>query len=449
MRVLAFFALLALLLSVQRARASSAAAICFDMPTQSPPLSFPLCGNGVLDAGEVCDDGNRVAGDGCNAFCSAFDALAATGTLAGGLNACPIPNQPVVGGAVSNALFCDLRAIEASSSSSGGNYYVLLGDGGALLRYNLFSSASTGTITRLAANQPFVSICSIAILTDDGAIVVHDGGAQQFWASDAVGTHMQLIADFSATWAPPPPRVFVKSFYDRSTRTIVSAAILKDTSNGCVAVQRMQVSQFTDWSLQTSSTLLAVLPCTVYGVYEGGRQWTSMDIRGMVPYLIVRDRCPPTFRVGQWCYAVHLQRPSHLELMRAYLPVEGGLDLQYYANTLDSLYDNALGAPLIRYGAQNMVYTLRGACFQSESRLITADGKSPPAATLGNTCKRSPTLGLACATPLNNAFITDAVVSPVLLPLGLSASHTHQVCFSQPAPSGRGLTPTLAEGRCS
>ena len=29
----------------------------------------PLCGNGVLDPGEQCDDGNRLSGDGCNAFC--------------------------------------------------------------------------------------------------------------------------------------------------------------------------------------------------------------------------------------------------------------------------------------------------------------------------------------------------------------------------------------------
>jgi cysteine-rich repeat protein len=29
-----------------------------------------LCGNGVLDSGESCDDGNRINGDGCNASCA-------------------------------------------------------------------------------------------------------------------------------------------------------------------------------------------------------------------------------------------------------------------------------------------------------------------------------------------------------------------------------------------
>jgi len=28
-----------------------------------------LCGNGTVDAGEMCDDGNRVSGDGCSSFC--------------------------------------------------------------------------------------------------------------------------------------------------------------------------------------------------------------------------------------------------------------------------------------------------------------------------------------------------------------------------------------------
>ena len=418
------------------------ATVCFDMPQPSPSALLPLCGNGALDAGEVCDDGNRIAGDGCNAFCSAFDALAAAGTLAGGNTACPTQGQPVIGtAAVSNARFCDLRAIEAAPDGS----YVLLGDIGVLLKYSLFKDPTPTILTRLPA--PLLqSICSIGILASDRAILVHDCGTQRFWAGDSDGGHMQVVADFGTVWAPPPPRVFLKSLYDRAARTVVTAGVLLDATQGCVAVHALAVANVTDWTLlQASTTLLATLPCTVYGVYEGAKQWTSMDIRGMLPYLVVRDRCPPTFRVGQFCYAVHLQRPAHLELLRAYLPVEGGIDLQYYANTHDSLFDNALGPPLVRYGGGDRVYTLRGACFQLESRLITADGKSPPAVTLGNTCKRAPTLGLDCATPLNNAFVTDAVVSPVLLPLGLSATHTHQeltAIFGATCPSMPNATAT-------
>ena len=29
----------------------------------------PVCGNGVVEAGEQCDDGNRSNGDGCDAEC--------------------------------------------------------------------------------------------------------------------------------------------------------------------------------------------------------------------------------------------------------------------------------------------------------------------------------------------------------------------------------------------
>jgi cysteine-rich repeat protein len=33
------------------------------------PLPLIVCGDGVLDAGESCDDGNTVGGDGCSATC--------------------------------------------------------------------------------------------------------------------------------------------------------------------------------------------------------------------------------------------------------------------------------------------------------------------------------------------------------------------------------------------
>ena len=65
--------------------ASARAQVCPNLPTSAPPTpaDLPLCGNGVLDAGEVCDDGNRVGGDGCNAWCSQFDLLTKACTIAG------------------------------------------------------------------------------------------------------------------------------------------------------------------------------------------------------------------------------------------------------------------------------------------------------------------------------------------------------------------------------
>ena len=46
--------------------------IARDVPAPCrPDCTFPRCGDGILDAGEACDDGNTAGGDGCAADCSA------------------------------------------------------------------------------------------------------------------------------------------------------------------------------------------------------------------------------------------------------------------------------------------------------------------------------------------------------------------------------------------
>ncbi|HEY0477235.1 MAG TPA: TonB family protein [Kofleriaceae bacterium] len=40
---------------------------CGEGPAAPPPA--PVCGNGVVEAGEQCDDGNTAGGDGCSATC--------------------------------------------------------------------------------------------------------------------------------------------------------------------------------------------------------------------------------------------------------------------------------------------------------------------------------------------------------------------------------------------
>ena len=42
---------------------------CAGEPSDLPGY-VPGCGSGSLDPGELCDDGNTVDGDGCNAACS-------------------------------------------------------------------------------------------------------------------------------------------------------------------------------------------------------------------------------------------------------------------------------------------------------------------------------------------------------------------------------------------
>jgi cysteine-rich repeat protein len=42
---------------------------CGDTPPPPPPPPPPACGNGILETGEQCDDGNLANGDGCSAIC--------------------------------------------------------------------------------------------------------------------------------------------------------------------------------------------------------------------------------------------------------------------------------------------------------------------------------------------------------------------------------------------
>ena len=54
-------------------------------PVPSPPFPFRqlqvVCGNAILNVGELCDDGNTDAGDGCSPVCDveASDGFACTG----------------------------------------------------------------------------------------------------------------------------------------------------------------------------------------------------------------------------------------------------------------------------------------------------------------------------------------------------------------------------------
>ncbi|QDE91756.1 hypothetical protein BHS06_23765 [Myxococcus xanthus] len=48
-------------------------------PTTNTCISPNVCGNGILDEGELCDDGDTTAGDGCSATCAIEDGFGCTG----------------------------------------------------------------------------------------------------------------------------------------------------------------------------------------------------------------------------------------------------------------------------------------------------------------------------------------------------------------------------------
>ena len=95
--------------------------------TQSvPDTTAPVCGNGVKETGETCDDGNNVSGDGCSSTCIVEDITAPS--VPTGLTAAAVSSSQI-----------DLTW-NASTDSSGIVAYNIYRDGGTTL---VGSTAST------------------------------------------------------------------------------------------------------------------------------------------------------------------------------------------------------------------------------------------------------------------------------------------------------------------
>lgn len=380
---------------------------CFDnMPAAAPPTSDeqPLCGNGVLDAGETCDDGNRDANDGCNAFCSAFDAMTTACTLAGRSTTCAFGN-PRIGISPAQTIFCNLRAIDADPLGA----YVVLADGGSLFRYDLFTDSTT-SIQRLPASATFniQPICSLAVMPD-ASIMIHECSAQRLRSVTADGQTAYITADI-----PLKSAASFRAYYDKPSGLAVIAGEPLLPATTCMQV----------WTVVgTSKQLLADVPCIVYNVWADGIVYPSYSITGMHAQSVVSERCPRRMQQTgtALCYAVSLQRDD-LQHFTVYTHIEGGTDVGFAIST--NIMDNAMG-PTITKTLGTQVYTSRGSCFMSQSKIITSKGRTPPTVTLGNACRNVPLFDWRCATPLNNPFMTDVISSPYLLPRGLSSTHTH------------------------
>jgi hypothetical protein len=257
------------------------------------------------------------------------------------------------------------------------------------------------------------------VIRPDSAILIHDCGKQQLYIAAADGNNVQLAANWGEVFRESTS---FKAYYDK--RTVVAAGIAPADST----VRLRMIGNITlfDSNLSVSAegdVELAIIPLTAYSVWDDdGTRHSSYDTSGMQPRAVLHDACPSTFRSMQQCYVVYMERPSSMDFMRVYIPENGGIDMEFYSYS-SALMENALGHPLRRQFKNNL-YTLRGTCFQMENRVITEDGKTPPVVTLGNACKQAPRLGIKCATPFNNPFITDVATSPILLPDGLSATHT-------------------------
>ena len=137
---------------------------------------------------------------------------------------------------------------------------------------------------------------------------------------------------------------------------------------------------------------------------------------------VTQETCPILMN-SAFCYAIYMQR-SDMQILKAYISVNGGLDIHFSVSTDDSA--NVLGAPII-FSSPSTTYSLTGNCFTALNR-VTSIKKQPPMMALGNTCGLLPfsSSSAACSTPLNNPFITEIASSSYLLPQGLSSRIQHQ-----------------------
>jgi fibro-slime domain-containing protein len=126
-------------------------------PISTEPINTKNCGNGVLDTGEQCDDGNRTNGDGCNANCQ----LEAN-------YLCPTPGQPCV-----DQRKCGNGILTSDEACDDGN--TVSGDGCS----GDCKTVEPGYQCRMPG-KPCVPLCGDGVITgsetcDDGNTVSGDG----------------------------------------------------------------------------------------------------------------------------------------------------------------------------------------------------------------------------------------------------------------------------------
>ena len=422
---------------------------CFTniQPSISPSLT---CGNGKPDPGELCDDGNQLNGDGCDATCSAYDAFAPPCTLIGRNIACPF-GQTVFAGIKS--IFCNLRAVAVSPQGK----YLILADHNMLLRHNLFtddtsSSLSTLTVSTLHAFSP---ICSLHILPD-ASILTYECTSQHKvgLVSPAGNSYIQVhsMPSLVASQDNTPPKILVLQNKGLAFLAGVSK-LANDTSviselRTCIHVYKFDVpashASFS-YNAETQNKAPWVdIPCVVYNAFEQETKarYLTFDLISMVPKYIMHQTCVHSYISDQRCIAVYMEN-FNMQRVVAFIPENGGYDI-FYAVYTHSLMDNALGYPLQkRY--ENVAYTLRGTCFEAEHISVTAASKR----ALGNVCSKitATTENLQCMTPFNNPFITDILSSQNLVPEGLVSGNTHwelSQIFANLQCNASTTTPTLS-----
>jgi cysteine-rich repeat protein len=399
---------------------------CFSTPlSQYQTLrsdDLPLCGNGVLDAGEVCDDGNRLGGDGCNGWCTAFDRMTRACTLAGQSSECSM--GVTLASSSSQSSFCSLSSVAVSPDGK----YLVVADGGVLVRMDLFTDSVMQNLFVLPATvySKFGKFCSVFVLKDRGqqdVILAHECENQKMYLFINGASQYEMKALLPLSPHPVASGAINKGFLDsENNRFVVAGLPLKKDGDRamCAEIYGVDLTSF-------ATTLLGSVDCVAFNVVESGRTFTSFSMDGMMPYRVQLEACPSQLNADQ-CYVVYMER-NDMQLAKAYIPVDGGSDVEYVVSTDETL--NVLGAPIVtRSEKSKITYTLVGNCFSATSNVLSKFKMPSPVFSLGNSCGLTQFGSMACATPLNNPFITDIVSYSTPLPSGLSANHKHHELLS-------------------
>ena len=398
---------------------------CMDLGAAAPSRTIkPSCGNGVVDPGEVCDDGNRVGGDGCNAWCNAFDHMAAACTMSGSVQACS--HAGIQLGVPSQSVFCDLTSVDARVRN--GVTSLFMADGGVLLQHDLMVSP-TAAIKAFASTpvtgSPYSRFCSVTALADSDVVVAHECVSHKvvWFSSPGQASGVQVIANLGAVLVATE-KLLVRDYFDATTNMLLIAGTPtgSDAVGMCMALYA--VSLLSPYTLKT----VAYMPCvinvpndlTLDGV---SGVFTTYDADGMKPSMVFREECVHDTTA---CYVVYMNR-GDLHTVKAYVPVIAtnaaastltqGVKYVVRTNTMDNVL---LSTTHKRYSATfGSVLTLTGSCLS-----VQPPGDAPPI-TFGDVCTLVSTNGWGCAVPLRNPFTTDVLVSPFLMPRQFSSSLTH------------------------
>ena len=137
----------------------------------------------------MCDDGNRVGADGCNAWCSQFDLMTKTCTVAGGATAASATQLSTP----AQSQFVSLTAVAVSPLTD----YAVLADGGTLIKMPLYSAQTT---LSAVASTTYSRFCTLRVMADAVSILAYECLAQEVIMYAGGGTHR--VASLNGLLAP-------------------------------------------------------------------------------------------------------------------------------------------------------------------------------------------------------------------------------------------------------